>query len=93
MEYWYCAYNVNCTSNYIVRPPGFGVSAPNLIILQPNGSTIWLGNICVYQIIFPSGSSSGDILSIIPNMVSRAQLYYMIGTSMTDAGIVSKGFV
>jgi hypothetical protein len=48
MEYWYCAYNVNCTSNYIVQPPGFGVSAPNLVTLTPNGTTIWLENICNY---------------------------------------------
>jgi hypothetical protein len=94
LKYWSCNYNGNCTNNYIVKPPGFYTSSStgNLITLTPKNTWVFQENFCNYQLEFPSAASYNDVLSFKVNLQSRIKIYYMFGTSYSDAGVTQKGW-
>ena len=91
LQYWACNYNINCTDNFLIKPNGFGTTT-NLVTLTPKGNWIFFDNICTYLLTFPFGAGLNDTLTFKPNILTRISLYYMIGTSYSDDGVVSKGF-
>lgn len=89
LKYWMCNYNTNCSSTYKIAPPGFGVK--NVTTLSPLSLQIFTDNVCAYLISFPWGASVNDTISFRANLVDRATLYFMIGTSFSDSGAALKG--
>lgn len=87
-----CNYNVNCTNNFQVKPAGFGVAEGKYAILTPLNNYIFVNNTCSYLASYPNNATYNDTLTLKPNRLVYAKLYYMIGYNYTDAGIVSKGW-
>lgn len=90
LKYWSCNYNLNCTENYKIKPKGF--TTTNLVTLQPRNAWVFLENFCTYLLQFPDGSGLNDTLNFRVNIQKQVKVYYMWGTSYSDAGVKQKGW-
>jgi hypothetical protein len=53
---------------------------------------VFLENFCTYLLQFPDGSGINDTLNFRVNIQKQARVYYMWGTSYSDAGVKQKGW-